>query len=66
MARGEADGGRIMLCLSPDIHVDVTFTSTTYLKIVADLVHLFMAMVLPDGSGLFKQDKGSYYTLNSQ
>ena len=42
--------------LGPGIHVDVTLTRTTYLNIVADQVHPFMAMVFPDGSGLFQQD----------
>ncbi len=40
--------------LAPGIHVDVTLTCTTYLKIVADHIHLLMAMVFPYGSGLFQ------------
>ncbi len=40
--------------LGPCIHVDVTLTRITYLKIVADHIHLLMAMVFPYGSGLFQ------------
>ncbi|MCI4382883.1 hypothetical protein PGIGA_G00019780 [Pangasianodon gigas] len=40
--------------LSPGIHVDVTLTCTTYLNIVADQVHPFMATVFPNGRGLFQ------------
>ncbi len=38
------------------IHVDVTLTRTTYLKIVEDHIHSFVAMVFPDDSDLFQQD----------
>lgn len=44
-----------MLCwetLGPAIYVDVTVTYTTYLNIVADQVHIFMATVFPIISGL--------------
>lgn len=37
--------------LGPGIHVDVTFTHTTYLNIVADHVLPFMAMVFPNAFG---------------
>ena len=63
MGRRQAGGGSVMLwtmfcweTLGPGIHVDVTLTRTTYLNIVADQVHPFMATVFPDGSGLFQQD----------
>ena len=48
--------------LGPGIHVDVTLTCTTYLNIVADQVHPFMATVFPDGSGLFQQDNAPCHT----
>jgi len=61
---GRQDGeGNVMLwamfcweTLGPAIHVDVTWTCTTYLSIVADHVHPFMEMVFPGGCGLFRQD----------
>lgn len=69
MARGCSVGRRnisessvmlwAMFCwetLDPGIHVDVTLTRTTWLKIVADHIRLFMALVFPDSSGLFQQD----------
>ena len=42
--------------LGPAIHVDVNLTRVTSLNIVADQIHPFMAMVFPDGCGLFQQD----------
>ena len=48
--------------LGPAIHVDVSLTRVTYLNIVADQVHPFMAMVFPDGSGLFQQDNAPCHT----
>ena len=36
--------------------MDVALTGTTYLNIVADQIHLLIAIVFPDGSGLFQQD----------
>ena len=50
---------RAMFCwetLGPAIPVDGNLTCVTYLNIVADQVHPFMAMVFPDGRGLFQQD----------
>ncbi len=38
----------------PGIHVDITLTNATYLKIVANYTYPFIAMVFPDGSGLFQ------------
>ena len=56
----QAGGGSVMLwamfCwenLGPAIHVDVNLTRVTFLNIAADQVLPFMAMVFPDGSGLF-------------
>ena len=43
------------------IHVDVNLTRVTSLNI-ADQVHPFMAMVFPDGSGLFQQDNAPCHT----
>lgn len=64
MGKRQARGGRIMLCfwesLGPGIHVGVTLASTTYLKIVTGCVHPFMAVVLPDDSGLFKQGNAHF------
>ena len=48
--------------LGPAIYVDVNLTRVTYLNIVADQVHPFMAMVFPDGSGLFQQDNAPCHT----
>ena len=48
--------------LGPAIHVDVNLTRVTYLNIVADQVHHFMAMLFPDGSGLFQQDNALCHT----
>ena len=48
--------------LGPAIHVDVNLARVTYLNIVADQVHPFMAMVFPDGSGLFQQDNVPCHT----
>jgi len=42
--------------LGPAIHVEVNLTHVTYRNIIADQVHPFMAMVFPDGSGLFQQN----------
>ncbi len=36
--------------MGPGIHVDVILTHTTYLKTVADHVHLFVVIVFSDGS----------------
>ncbi len=47
---GEAES--CSAALGPGIHVGVTLASTTYLKIVTGCVHPFMAVVLPDDSGL--------------
>ena len=44
------------------IHVDVNLTRATNLNIIADKVHPFMAMVFPNGSGLFQKDKASCHT----
>lgn len=46
-----------MICLeilNPAIHVDVTFTCTTYLSIVADHVYPVTETVFADGRGLFQ------------
>ena len=63
MGGRQACGGSVMLwamfcweTLGPGIHVDVTLICTTYLNIVADQVHPFMATVFPHGSELFQQD----------
>uniref|UniRef100_A0AAY5L9N5 Tc1-like transposase DDE domain-containing protein n=1 Tax=Esox lucius TaxID=8010 RepID=A0AAY5L9N5_ESOLU len=63
MGRRQAGGGNVMLwvmfaweTLCPAIYVDVTLTPTTYLSVVTDHVHPFMATVFPDGIGLFQQD----------
>ena len=63
MGRKQAGGGSVMLwamfcceTLGPGINVNVTLTRTTYLNIVADQVHPFMATVFSNGSGLFQQD----------
>ncbi|KAF7654794.1 hypothetical protein LDENG_00064660, partial [Lucifuga dentata] len=54
------DLGNVLLGnLGSCIYVDVTLTCTTYLNIVANQVHTFMAMVFPDGSGLFQRDNAS-------
>lgn len=52
MGRRQIDRGRVMLwemfcleTLGPATHVDVTLTHTTYLSIVADHVHSFMATI---------------------
>ncbi len=52
-------GNVLFVNLGSCIHKDATLTHTTYLKIVKDHVHLFIAMVFPDGSGLFQQDDAS-------
>ncbi|MCJ8743381.1 hypothetical protein PDJAM_G00093370 [Pangasius djambal] len=69
MGRRQAGGGSVMLwatfcweTLRPGIHVDVTLTRPTYLNTVADQVHLFMATVFPNGSGLFQQDNAPCLT----
>ena len=49
--------------LNPSIHVHVTLTHATYLNIVADQVHPFMATVFPDGTGLFQQDNVPCHTV---
>ncbi len=58
MGRKQAGKGSLMLwvmccweTLGVGIHMDVTLTRTTYLNIVADQVHPYMANVFPDGSG---------------
>ncbi|MCJ8732198.1 hypothetical protein PDJAM_G00208470 [Pangasius djambal] len=56
---GKTGGGSLM---GPGIHVDVILTRTTYLNIVADQVHPFMATVFPNGSGLFQQDNATCHT----
>lgn len=60
----QAGGGSVMLwaILYPGIRVDVTLTLTTFLRIVADHVHPFMATVFPDVSGLFQQDNMPCHT----
>uniref|UniRef100_A0AAY5KPB9 Tc1-like transposase DDE domain-containing protein n=1 Tax=Esox lucius TaxID=8010 RepID=A0AAY5KPB9_ESOLU len=67
--REQAGGGSVMLwatfcweTLGPGIHVDVNLTDAAYLNIVADQLHPFMAMVFPDGSGLFQQDNSPCHT----
>uniref|UniRef100_A0A8C4Q1N8 Transposable element Tc1 transposase n=1 Tax=Eptatretus burgeri TaxID=7764 RepID=A0A8C4Q1N8_EPTBU len=69
MARGCTGGGSVMLwamfcweTLGPAIHVDVNLTRVTYLNIVADQVHPFMAKVFLEGSGLFQQDNVPCHT----
>ena len=59
----QAGGGSVMLwamfcweTLGPAIHMDINLTRVIYLNIIAEQVHPFMAMVFPDGSGLFQQD----------
>lgn len=42
--------------LGPVIHVDVTLTCTANQSLVADHVHPFTEIVIPDGYGLFEQD----------
>ncbi len=42
--------------------MDVNLTSATYLKIVSNHVHPFMAMVFPDGNGLFQQNNAPCHT----
>uniref|UniRef100_A0A3Q3JTD4 Transposase Tc1-like domain-containing protein n=1 Tax=Monopterus albus TaxID=43700 RepID=A0A3Q3JTD4_MONAL len=67
-ARGDSVMIWAMFCwetLGPVIHVDITLTRTTYLNIVADQVHPFMAKVFPDGSGFFQQDDAPCYTAKS-
>ena len=63
MERRQVGGGSAMLwamfcqeTLGPAIHVDVTLTRTTYLRIVPDHVHPFIETVFPDCCGLFQQD----------
>lgn len=46
------------------IRVEITLTPTTSLNIVADLVHPFMATVLPNGSGILQQDNAPCHTVN--
>lgn len=48
--------------MGPRIHMDVTLTFTTYLKIVADHVHSFMATVFPGSIGLLQQDDAPCHT----
>ena len=67
----QAGGGSVMLwpilcweTLGPAIHVDVNLTRVTYQNIVANQVHPFMAMVFPDGSGLFQQDNAPCHTVH--
>ena len=69
VGRRQAGGGSVMpwamFCwetLGLSIHVDVNLTRVTKLNIVADQVHPFMAMVFPDGSGLFQQDNAPSHT----
>ncbi|MCJ8733570.1 hypothetical protein PDJAM_G00225080 [Pangasius djambal] len=63
MGRRQAGGGSVMpwtmFCwenLGPGIHVDVTLTHSTYLNIVADQVHPFMATVFPNGTPRARAD----------
>ncbi|MCI4388645.1 hypothetical protein PGIGA_G00088540 [Pangasianodon gigas] len=70
MGRMQAGGGSVMLwamfcweTLGPGIHVDSILTHTTYLNIVADQVHPFMAMLFPNGSDLFQQDNAPCHTV---
>ncbi|MCI4377385.1 hypothetical protein PGIGA_G00202980 [Pangasianodon gigas] len=67
--RRQAGGGSVMpwamFCwetLGPGIYVSATLTRTTYLNIVADQVHPFMATVFPNGSGLLQQDNVPCHT----
>ena len=60
VGRRQAGGGSVMLwamfcweTLGPAIRVDINLTRVTYLNIVVHQIHPFMAMVFPDGSGLF-------------
>ena len=50
----DALGNVLLGTLGPAIHGDVNLTRATYLNIHADHVHPFMAMVFPDGTGLFQ------------
>ena len=52
----------LLLGNGPAIHVDINLTRVTSLNIAADQVHPFMAMVFPDGSGLFQQDNAPCHT----
>lgn len=56
---GKASGGSVTLsmifCCGSCIHVGAILTCTTYLNIVADSVHSFVATAQPNGSGLFQQ-----------
>lgn len=57
--RRQADTGSVMLWAmfcweNSGIYVDVTLTCTTNLSIVAAQVHLLMATVFPNGSGIFQ------------
>ena len=72
VGRRQAGGGSVMLwaifcweTLGPGIHVDVTWTRTTYLNIVADHVHPVMARVFPDGRGLSQQGNALCHTAQS-
>lgn len=49
-------------CLGPAIHMDVTLTHTTNLKIIAGQVLLSMAVVFTVGSGLVQQDNAPFRT----
>ena len=69
VGRRQAGGGSVMLwemfcleTLGPAIHVDINLTRVNDLNIIADQVHPFMAMVFPDGSGLFQQDNAPCHT----
>lgn len=42
--------------LRPGIYVLITLTHAIYLNIAADQIHFFMAMVVPNDSGLFKHN----------
>lgn len=44
------------------LYVDVTLTCTTNLNIVAAQVHLLMATVFPNGSGIFQRNNAPCYT----
>ena len=66
VGRRQAGGWSVILwamfcweTLGPAIHVEVNLTC------VADQVHPFMAMVFPDGSGLFQRDNAPMHKARS-
>ncbi|KAK3526450.1 hypothetical protein QTP70_025483, partial [Hemibagrus guttatus] len=67
MGRRQAGGSSVMLwatfyrkILGPVVHVDVTLTQCSYLKISAHQVHPFMAAMFPNARVLFQQDEAYY------